>query len=169
MNTRVIVADATGQAAEIRELFWEYLQWANARVNEEFHVNFDIAAMLEADMQNLGKFMPPGGRLLLGYVGDQLAGIACLKAITADVGEVKRMYVRPDHRGAGLGRELLQRLLEEARLIGYGLVRLDSARFMQAAHKLYQSAGFKEIEAYEGSEIPVEFQTHWVFMELALE
>jgi GNAT superfamily N-acetyltransferase len=169
MTNQVIIADKEQHASQIRELFWEYLQWANARVNEEFEVSFDIATMLEEDMQNLDKFMPPKGRLLLGYMGDELAGIACLKALTPSIGEVKRMYVRPGHRKAGLGRALLKRLLQEAQLIGYQLVRLDSAGFMIEAHQLYRSIGFKEIAAYEGSEIPKEFQEHWVFMEMALE
>ena len=169
MTNQVIVADTEQHAPQIRELFWEYLQWANARVQEEFNVSFDIATMLEEDMQNLDKFLPPKGRLLLGYVENDLAGIACLKALTPSIGEVKRMYVRPSHRKAGLGRALLNRLLQEAHHIGYQLVRLDSARFMREAHQLYRSTGFKEILAYEGSEIPKEFQEHWVFMEMDLQ
>jgi GNAT superfamily N-acetyltransferase len=166
---QVIVADKEQHAPQIRELFWEYLQWANARVKEEFNVSFDIAAILEEDMQDLDKFMPPQGRLLLGYVEEDLAGIACLKALAPSIGEVKRMYVRPSHRKAGLGRALLNQLLQEARHIRYQLVRLDSAQFMREAHQLYRSLGFKEIEAYEGSEIPKEFQEHWVFMEMTVE
>jgi len=133
MTVQAIIADQEQHASQIRELFWEYLQWANARVNEEFKVSFDIATMLEDDMQNLGKFMPPNGRLLLGYIGDELAGIACLKPVTPNIGEIKRMYVCPSHRKAGLGGFLLKRLLREAQYIGYQLVRLDSARFMQEA------------------------------------
>ncbi len=169
MSNQVILADKDQYASQIRELFWEYLQWANARVNEEFNVSFDIAVMLEEDMHDLDKFMPPQGRLLLGYTGEDLAGIACLKALTPSIGEVKRMYVRPSHRKAGLGRTLLNRLLQEAQQIGYQLVRLDSARFMKEAHQLYRSIGFREIAAYEGSEIPKEFQENWVFMEMALK
>ena len=169
MTIQVIIADPEQHAPQIRELFWEYLQWANARVYEEFKVSFDIVTMLEDDMQNLDKFMPPDGRLLLGYIGKDLAGIACLKTLTPSIGEIKRMYVRPSHRKAGLGHALLNQLLQEAQHIGYQLVRLDSARFMREAHQLYQSMGFKEIAAYEGSEIPKEFQEHWVFMELDLK
>jgi GNAT superfamily N-acetyltransferase len=169
MTNQVIIADKEQHAPQIRELFWEYLQWANGRVNEEFKVSFDIASMLEEDMQDLDKFMPPKGRLLLGYIGEDLAGIACLKALTPSIGEVKRMYVRPGHRKAGLGRTLLNQLLQEARHIRYQLVRLDSAQFMREAQQLYRSVGFKEIAAYEGSEIPKDFQKHWVFMEMALE
>lgn len=168
MTIQVVIADREQHAPAIRELFWEYLQWANARVTEEFSVSFDIATMLEGDMQDLGKFMPPTGRLLLGYLGKELAGIACLKSLAPQIGEIKRMYVRPGLRKAGLGRTLLQRLLQEARSIGYQSVRLDSARFMKEAHQLYRSAGFGEIASYEGSEIPREFQEHWIFMELAL-
>ena len=162
---QIIIANPDQHAQPVRELFWEYLQWANKKVEENFGVSFDIAVMLEDDMNTLDKFMPPKGRLLLGYVQDAPMGIACLKALKDDIGEVKRMYVRPPARKRGLGHALLNQLLEEARQIGYARVRLDSARFMTEAHKLYLTSGFREIKAYEGSEIPVEFQIHWIFME----
>ncbi len=60
---------------------------------------------------------------MLGYVEVQLAGIAGLKALTDKIGEVKRMYVRPEARKRGMGRALLHQLLEEAR-------RLDMNRFV---------------------------------------
>lgn len=165
---QVIVANQYQHTQPVRELFWEYLQWANAKVQENFGVSFDIAAMFEDDMNTLDKFMPPKGRLLLGYVEDEPMGIACLKALTEEIGEVKRMYVRPQARKRGLGRALLNQLLEEARQSGYRRVRLDSARFMTEAHQLYRTSGFREIQAYEGSEIPKDFQNHWIFMEREL-
>jgi ribosomal protein S18 acetylase RimI-like enzyme len=152
----------------IRELFQEYLEWGNTKLYEEFSVKFDTSALVESSMQHLDWFMPRHGRVLLGYVDDQPMGIACLKALTDSIGEIKRMYVRPEARNRGLGRALLNQLLKEARQIGYERVRLDSARFMTEAHKLYRRAGFHEIEAYEGSEIPKEFQNHWIFMEMDL-
>lgn len=162
---KIVTANEEQHAQIIRELFWEYLQWGNVKLNQEFGFQFDIAAMLEADMKMLDKFMPPKGCLLLGYLENQPAGIACLKALMDSIGEVKRMYVRPQTRRVGLGRALLNQLLEEARQIGYERIRLDSARFMTEAHQLYRNSGFREIEAYEGSEIPKEFQDHWIFME----
>ena len=169
MNIQVINADKNQHTLQIRELFCEYLQWANERVQNEFNVSFDIATMLEDDMRSLDKFMPPQGRLLLGYNGEDLAGIACLKILKTGIGEVKRIYVRPSHRKAGLGRTLLNKLLQEAQQIGYHSIKLDSAQFMKEAHQLYRSMGFQEITAYEGSEIPKEFQAHWIFMELTLK
>jgi GNAT superfamily N-acetyltransferase len=93
--------------------------------------------------------------------------MAGLKRQSPGIGEVKRMYVRPEYRGLGLGRALINHLLAEAAQIPYERVRLDSARFMRAAHRLYHSAGFGEIEAYEGSEVPKDFQKNWVFMEIS--
>ncbi|HEX5943464.1 MAG TPA: GNAT family N-acetyltransferase, partial [Anaerolineales bacterium] len=126
---QITVANPEEHAQPIRDLFWEYLQWANKKVEENFGVSFDIAAMLKDDMNTLDKFMPPKGRLLLGYIDAQPMGIACLKTLTDSIGEIKRMYVRPQARNRGLGRRLLNQLLEEARQIGYERVRLDSARF----------------------------------------
>ena len=161
----IIRAQEHVHAPRIRELFWEYLQWANARINEEFGVNFDIATMLERDMVELAKFLPPSGRLLLARCNGQMAGIACLRKLGKDIGEIKRMYVRSAIRRRGVGRTLVRRLLDEAGAIGYQRIRLDSARFMKEAHALYRSFGFREIEPYEGSEIPKGFQVHWIFME----
>lgn len=153
---------------QVSELFWEYLQWANGMVVQEFGVSFDIEAMLVTDMAKLDIFSPPAGRLLLAEWQELTVGIAGLRRLDASTAEVKRMYVRPMARRQGLGRALLQGLVAEARLMGYGLVRLDSARFMAAAHALYRSAGFREIEPYPGSEIPEAFQSNWIFMELTL-
>ena len=52
--------------------------------------------------------------------------------------------------------------------MNYEELRLDSAGFMSAAHSVYRTAGFREIPPYEGSEIPKEYQKHWVFMSLKL-
>jgi GNAT superfamily N-acetyltransferase len=165
---RIYQIGTEGDRVHVRQLFWEYLQWANARVNEEYGIDFDIESMLEQGMLELDKFLPPDGRLLLAEFDGQVAGLACMQRIRADIGEIKRMYVRPAYRRKGIGRALVQQLIAEAREIGYPRIRLDSTRFMAAAHALYRSVGFQEIEQYPESEIPVEFRQHWIFMELWL-
>lgn len=154
--------------AHVRELFWEYLQWANAKANEVFGVDFDIQSILEQDMVGLEKYSLPHGRLLLAEYEGQIAGLACMRRIREDIGEIKRMYVRPGFRGKGIGRALLERLVHDARETGYPRIRLDSARHMKEAHSLYRSAGFQAIDPYPESEIPEEFQKHWIFMEKQL-
>jgi len=166
--TSIHQAETEADRALVRGLFLEYLDWANRRLNQEYGIDFDIQSMVERDMAELEIFFPPDGRLLLAVEEGQAAGIACMRKIREDMGEIKRMYVRPQFRGKGIGRTLLDALLVEAQEIGYPAIRLDSTRFMEAAHALYRSAGFHEIEPYRESEIPPEFQHRWVFMEKAL-
>jgi len=163
--TSIHQAQTDQDRALVRELFWEYLDWANRHLNQEYGIDFDIKSMVEQDMAKLKVFLPPYGRLLLAIERGHVAGIACMRRIRTDMGEIKRMYVRPEFRGRGIGRALLEALLAEAQEIGYPTVRLDSTRFMKAAHALYRAAGFQEIEPYTESEIPPEFQHNWVFME----
>ena len=155
--------------AHVRELFREYLQWAGERLTDEFGISFyDVRTKVEHDMAELEMFEPPDGRLLLAVDEDEVAGLACLRKIGDDIGEIKRMYVRPAHRGRGIGRALLETLIDEARGMGLPRIRLDSVRFMTEAHSLYRSAGFHETEPYPESEIPEQYWSHWVFMEVEL-
>ena len=164
-----IIAVEQGQyIPQIQELFSEYLQWGNDGLKQEFGISLDVPALLASDMGNLDKYMPPRGRLLLALVNDLPAGTLCLTGMTPKIGEVRRMYVQPLARRQGLGGGLLDRLLQEACSLGFEKLRLDSPLFMTGAHRLYRRAGFKEVEPYPGSEIPEEFQQHWIFMEMSL-
>lgn len=158
---RLREVDPGQDLAVIRSLWHDYLTWVNAGLDERYGISFDMDEILERNLADLAPFQPPHGRLLLA--DDD--GIGCLRSIGDGVGEIKRMYVRPAARGTGLGRRLLDGLLEAADELGYRQVRLDSVRFMEAAHALYRSAGFTEIDPYEQSEIPPEFWGYWIFME----
>jgi GNAT superfamily N-acetyltransferase len=136
---------------------------------KEFGVNLDIKAMLEQDMVELDRFSRPNGRLLLAQYETQIAGCACMEKIAEDTGGIKRMFVRQAFRRKGIGRTLLEGIIDAVRKNGYSMVRLDSARYMKEAQTLYHSVGFKDIEPFAESEIPEEFHAHWVFMELTLK
>ncbi len=115
-----------------------------------------------------GAYGPPSGRLLLArYQGpyrDHAAGCIALRKLQPDVCEMKRLYVRPGDRGLGLGRMLVERVIAEARAIGYERMRLDTvASAMQDAIALYRRMGFREIPPY--SAIPIESA---LWMELLL-
>ena len=165
---QIYQADLQTDKAHIHALFWEYLQWANTEATQELGINFDVGSIIEQNMLKLTQFMPPKGRLLLAKKGNHIAGIACLHQIRDQTCEIKRMYVRPQYRKQGIGRALIENLIEEASEIGYSNILLDSARFMKAAHHLYRSIGFYEISPYPESEIPKEFQQFWIFMEKIL-
>jgi len=88
--------------------------------------------------------------------------------LAQNIGEVKRMYVRPAFRRQGIGGALIDAIIEECCAMGITLLRLDSQKFMTDAHALYRSRGFRETEPYAGSEIPQHIQQHWIFMALDL-
>lgn len=111
-----------------------------------------------------GAYAPPGGRLLLARSGERAAGCIALRKLGDRICEMKRLYVRPEARGLGLGHMLVERLIAEARAIGYERMRLDTVgSAMQDAIALYRKVGFREIAPY--SKIPVESA---LWMELLL-
>ncbi|MFC1959699.1 GNAT family N-acetyltransferase [Chloroflexota bacterium] len=165
----VFQVTTTEHQQQVRKLFWEYLVWANTMTTRRYNLDLDIATMLREDMAELENFMPPTGRLLLAEDHERIAGLACLLRHDAQTAELKRMYVRITCRGRGVGRTLLQAIIDEARTIGYTKLRLDSTSFMREAHQLYESMGFARIAPYSETEIPTEFHPHWVFMELNLD
>lgn len=92
-----------------------------------------------------------GALLVVEGPDGQIVGTAGVRRLEPGVGEVKRMWIRPGCQGLGLGRLLLGRCLEEARGLGFRVLRLDTGRRMTAAIRLYRSAGFTEIADYNGN------------------
>ena len=95
-----------------------------------------------------GDYAPPAGRLLLASDDDELVGCVALHPYGPGECEMKRLYVRAAHRGKHIGRLLAQRLIEEARVIGYKSMKLDTLRSLTQACALYQSLGFIETPPY---------------------
>ena len=119
----------------------------------------------DEEVKNLpGAYGPPDGRLLLAWCADHFAGCIALRKLENGICEMKRLYVRPDDRGRGSGRVLVERLISDARAIGYERMRLDTVEpAMKDAVALYRRMGFREIAPY--SSIPVEGA---IWMELEL-
>lgn len=134
-------AASPAQIAQARELFLEYAESLGFSLCFQ---NFDkeLAALP-------GDYAPPEGRLLLVEYENQLAGCVALHALDPGICEMKRLYLRPQFRGKGLGRALAQRIIAEARQIGYQRMRLDTVEpVMKDAVAMYRRLGFKEIAPY---------------------
>jgi putative acetyltransferase len=153
---RLMQATTPVDIQQVRQLFEEYAAWLG--INLCFQ-NFD------KELAGLpGDYAPPSGRLLLAVVGDEVMGCVALRKIGEGVGEMTRLYVRPAFRGRGLGRTLTEKVIAEAKQIGYASVRLDTLPAkMDQAIAMYRSLGFREIAAYYQN--PVAGAT---FMELSL-
>jgi GNAT superfamily N-acetyltransferase len=107
-----------------------------------------------------GDYIPPDGRLLLAECDGRLAGCVALHRCidipaNATICEMKRLYVRPGFRGQNLGRKLADRIIAEAREIGYTHMRLDTVGgTMDRAIAMYRQMGFREIAPYRENPMP---------------
>ncbi|KQY58139.1 hypothetical protein ASD11_00240 [Aeromicrobium sp. Root495] len=93
-------------------------------------------------------FRPPGGALLLALSRDDVLGCVGVRTLQPGTAEVKRLWVREDARGSGLGRRLLQAAEESAARTGSTLLRLDTHASLAAARRHYDRSGYREVPAY---------------------
>lgn len=131
---------------DVRALFEEYAA----------SLPFDLGFQgFEAELAGLpGDYAPPRGCLLVARSGGRSVGCVALRPLDGDAAEMKRLWVTPGARGGGVGRELVLRLVDEARSIGYARIRLDTTPGMEAAQTLYRSLGFTAIEPYRPNPVP---------------
>jgi len=146
MRYPVVAADTPECLAHIRELFREY--------QESLGVDLCFQGF-EAELADLpGKYAPPTGALILGLKGNNAAGCVALREIEPGVCEMKRLYVRPAHRGQGLGRALAEKIIAEGRRLGFRTMRLDTLEQLREAIGLYESLGFRRIPPYYANPLP---------------
>ena len=137
---KIIQAQSESELTSIRQLFKEYTD----------SLGFDLSFQnFEQEFAELpGKYAPPQGRLLLAMGNDKNVGCVGLRKFEENISEMKRLYIKLEFRGNGFGRTLAQKVIDEARIIGYKYMRLDTVPWMKEAISLYRSMGFIEIPAY---------------------
>jgi ribosomal protein S18 acetylase RimI-like enzyme len=153
MNTvqfRLVVPDTAALLEATREIFREY---SDDLLVDLCFQNFD------AELANLpGEYAAPDGALLLAYADEQLAGCGAIRRLInvdhANACEMKRLFVRRAFRRFGLGRILVQALMDHATAAGYSVMLLDTLDEMESARELYTSLGFEEVAPYYYNPIP---------------
>lgn len=151
-----VQAASAAQITQARELFLEYAQ----------SLGFSLCFQsFDQELAGLpGDYAPPDGRLLLAHYNGELAGCVALHRLEPKICEMKRLYLRSQFRGKGVGRALAETIIGEARGIGYERMRLDTVEpVMKDAVAMYRRLGFKEIAPYRTN--PIEGA---MYMELRL-
>jgi len=139
-------AESPAQIAQARELFLEYAD----------SLGFSLCFQsFDRELAGLpGDYAPPDGRLLIAEYRGQLAGCVALHKLEPEICEMKRLYLRPQLRGRGVGRALAEAVIAEARAIGYRKMRLDTVEpAMPNAVAMYRRLGFVEIDPYRANPI----------------
>ncbi|HET7453762.1 MAG TPA: GNAT family N-acetyltransferase [Thermoanaerobaculia bacterium] len=139
------VAATAEEIAAVRELLLEY----------ERDIGVDLCFQgFAAELDRLpGEYAPPRGRLLIARTEEGAAGCIALRPLGGGACEMKRLYVRPSFRATGLGRALAERILAEARTIGYARMCLDTLSTMARAQSLYEKLGFRDVPPYRENPI----------------
>lgn len=124
----------------IRELFLEYQEW----------LGIDLCFQgFDQELATLpGCYAPPKGAILIAIIDKQIIGCVCVRPRTNSEAELKRLYVKPNHQGLGVGKKLLHLAMLKAQKIGYTSIALDTLPSMLAAKSLYEDYGFYIIPAY---------------------
>ena len=134
----------------VRELFSEYTEMLVAG-DPDFAAYLKLQKYDEEVLHLERKYGEPPGRLYLVYCGEEVAGCVGLKKLDETSCEIKRLYVRARFRGHKLGEQMVERLMADARAIGYRHILLDTLPFLRTAIQMYLRMGFYEIPSYNGS------------------
>ena len=146
MRFHLVQAEDEAGIRDARVLFEEY--------QRELGLDLGFQGFREELDALPGKYATPKGRLYVVYDQGEAIGCAALRPLEEGICEVKRMYLRPERRGEGIGRELLILLIKAAEMSGYERVRLDSLGRLSGAIRLYESLGFAQIPPYNENPEP---------------
>jgi GNAT superfamily N-acetyltransferase len=129
-----------GDRAQTLSLIREYIAW----------LNIDLCFQdIDRELAEFpGKYGEPGGAFIVARDGEAVIGCVGLRKMDAETCEMKRLFVTGGYKGRGVGKRLVELIIEEAGRMGYARMRLDTLLKMNAAVKLYRNSGFYEITPY---------------------
>jgi len=167
----VVPAKTVKDLEDVITLSQEYVTWMVAEIRHRYP-ELDIGEFTsEHEYDDVrkkfpGEHVPPDGCLLIASSDYVACGCVALGRLTETICEMRTLFVRPSCRGKGIGRKLAETSLNEARILGYGYVRLDTLSFMDGALDLYRSLGFYDISPYR--DISASLKQHIRFLEFKL-
>ncbi|HEV7255941.1 MAG TPA: GNAT family N-acetyltransferase [Mesorhizobium sp.] len=146
MGSVTVAPARSGTEVEaFRELLREYVDW----LSRDHSIDLGFQGVEEELCSLPGKYAPPEGEMLLAYSVEGLPlGCIAVRRFEDQICEIKRLYVRKEARGMGVGQKLAAEILKVAKDLGYTKAILDTGSFMDAAQRLYEKAGFSDIPPY---------------------
>jgi len=156
---------------EYRQLNIELIAWIADQLRENYQIDAisivgqSIPEYVDDHLEELTSLRPPDGIIYLLKVEEDVAGMGALRKLDGRIGEIKRMYIRPTHRGRGYGKQMLNKLLQAGREFGCTSFLLETSKFMAVAKHIYKSAEFVEREEYPESETPTILRQYQIFLE----
>jgi len=152
-------------------LNFEFLSWIVEETKRRYKIDLvtmsgiSVQEYVQNGYDEFTKSYENNGIIYIIEVDGNVAEMGDLRRLEENICEIKRMYIRPEYRGLGLGKKLFQMLLESAQNFGYSLIKLESSLFMETAHHIYRSYGFKDCEEFPGAETPEPTRAYSIFME----
>ena len=146
---------------EFRQMYIEWLSEQMNELKEKYGIDFfyesgrTVEEIVDANLDRYSGLKPPNGVFLILEVEGIVSGMVTLKKISDSRGLINLMYNRPEYRGKGYAKQLFKRLIVEGRKIGVICFQLRTPVFSHAAHHIYLSAGFREVEEYPESLMPI--------------
>jgi GNAT superfamily N-acetyltransferase len=147
MALKILIPQNESQWSECRLLHFEYIRQAGSHpILRPYFTLKNFAVEINRMPRD---YQPPDGICLVAYLNNIAVGTVALRKLDDKVCEMKRLYVKAEARGAGVGTKLIEQLVLEARYLGYERIRLDNSRSAMAkANQLYRQLGFYEIDRY---------------------
>jgi ribosomal protein S18 acetylase RimI-like enzyme len=121
-------------------LVLEYIKWLNA----------DLAFQnVDDELKNFPKkYKSPDGEFIIAKENEKVIGCVAIKKLDDKTCEMKRLFVKDEYKMKGVGKKLVEKIIEESRIKKYERMRLDTLNTMEAALNIYYKNGFCEIEPY---------------------
>ncbi len=167
-----IIAAQSGEALQhLITLSQEYVIWMVAEIRQ-YYPELDINEFAsEHDYDDMhkkfpGEHTPPNGSLFIAYTDSKPCGCIALARLTPTICEMRTLFVQPEFRSLGIGKQLVQASIHESQKLGYTHMRLDTLKFMTNAQALYRSLGFYDIEPYR--DMSPALKQYICFMECSL-
>ena len=166
MDIRLEFVAAPPDPPAFEALMREYFRIVTAKLTEAGGPEYSPEQLAGNTVAHLGDLAPPEGRLLLATQDDgHLMGCGAIRRIRPDAAEFKRMFVRPEAQGVGLGRRLFEMRIAEARRMGCTKLYADTVKGNTAMLSMYEKFGFSYIPRYPGNANVPELEPFLVYLE----